>query len=60
MNARFELEPQAYAEVVARLVSLRGLAAELAAAYDEPDAKRGAEEMRASIERVLRLLGHAE
>jgi hypothetical protein len=54
------LEPDAHAEIVLRLVSLRVLAAELAEAYDDPVAKKGAEEMRESLERVLQLLGHGE
>ncbi len=41
-----------------RLVSLRDLAAELAAAYEDRVTQRGAEEMRESVERVLQLLGH--
>jgi hypothetical protein len=36
---------------------LREFAAELAGAYDDPVAKRGAEEMRESLERVIELLG---
>jgi hypothetical protein len=43
-------------EIVDRLVRLRDLSAELATAYDDPVARRGAEEMRASLERVLQLL----
>jgi hypothetical protein len=46
------------AEVLGRLVRLRELAAELAAAYDDPVARRGAAEMRDSLDRVLELLGH--
>jgi hypothetical protein len=52
------LEPDVHAEIVRRLVSLRESIAELAAAYDDPVAKKGADEMRASLERVLQLLGH--
>ena len=54
------LEQDEYDEIVRRLVSLRELAAELSKAYDDPVSKRGAEEMCASLERVLQLLGHAE
>ena len=54
------LDPGPYAEIVRRLVSLRDLAAELSAAYDDPVAKKGADEMRESLERVLQLLGHPE
>ena len=35
------LEPEAYDEIVRRLVSLRELAAELAEAYDDPVAEEG-------------------
>jgi hypothetical protein len=52
------LEPDAYAEIVRRLVSLRATVAELSAAYDDPVAKEGAQEMHESIDRVLQLLGH--
>jgi hypothetical protein len=45
-------------EIVARLVRLRDLSVELANAYDDPVARRGAEEMRESLDRVLELLGH--
>jgi hypothetical protein len=55
-----KLDQEVYDEIVRRLLSLRQLSAELSEAYDEPIAKRGAEEMRASLERVLRLLGHPE
>jgi hypothetical protein len=54
------LEPDAYEEIVRRLVSLREAIAELSAAYDDPVAKGGAEEMRESLDRVLQLLGHPE
>ena len=54
------LEPDAYEEIVRRLVSLRELAAELAEAYDDPVAKKGAGDIGESLERVLQLLGHAE
>ena len=40
------LEQEAYDEVVRRLVSLRMLATELAEAYDDPVARKGAEDMR--------------
>lgn len=53
----FTLEPDDYAEVIRRVTRLRELAAELADAYEDPVAKKGAEEMRASLERVLQLLG---
>ena len=52
------LEPDAYEEVVRRLVDLRELSTELVDAYDDPVMRQGAEEMRASLERVLLLLGH--
>ena len=54
------LEPEAYEEVVRRLLSLRELAAELAEAYDDPVARKGAGDMRESLDRVLQLLGHRE
>jgi hypothetical protein len=44
-------------EVLGRVLRLRELAAELAAAYDDPVPKSGAEEMRESLDRVLELLG---
>jgi hypothetical protein len=37
---------------------LREVAAELAEAYDDPVMRKGAEEIRESLERVLELLGH--
>jgi hypothetical protein len=52
------LEPDAYDEIVLRLVDLHALSTELVDAYDDPVMKQGAEEMRASLERVLVLLGH--
>jgi hypothetical protein len=52
------LESDAYEEVVRRLVTLREAMANLSAAYDDPVAKQGAQEMRESLERVLQLLGH--
>jgi hypothetical protein len=47
------LEQEAYDEIVRRLVSLRALAAELADAYDDPVARKGAKDMRESLDRVL-------
>ena len=47
-----------YAEIVRRLVSLRDVSAELARAFDDEASRQGAEEMQASLERVLQLLGH--
>jgi hypothetical protein len=44
-----KLEPDDYAEVVGRLVSLHNLAAELAEAFDNEASRKGAEEMRASL-----------
>ena len=52
------IEPDAYEEIVRRLDDLLELSAELVDAYDDPVMKQGAEEMRASLERVLLLLGH--
>ena len=52
------LEQRAYQEIVRRLVALREAVAELSDAYDDPVAKRGADEMRESLDRVLQLLGH--
>jgi hypothetical protein len=43
---------------VSRLVKLRDLSRELTDAYDDLLMKRGAAEMRESLERVLQLLGH--
>jgi hypothetical protein len=43
-------------EIVDRLVRLRDLSAQLANAFDDPVARQGAEDMRASLERVLQLL----
>ncbi len=54
------LEPEVYEEVVRRLVGLRKLAAELAEAYDDPVARKGAGDMHESLDRVLQLLGYAE
>jgi len=55
-----ELDRDVHEEIVSRLVKLRELTAELAEAYDDPVMKRGAEEMRASLERVLQLLGRPQ
>jgi hypothetical protein len=55
-----KLDLAVYEEVIRRLLSIRELASELAVAYDDPVAKRGAEEMQASLDRVLQLLGHRE
>jgi hypothetical protein len=52
-----ELDPEAEQEIVTRLMRLHDLSAELAEAYDDPVMKKGAEEMRDSLERVLELLG---
>ena len=54
------LEPDAYEEIVRRLISLRESMAELSAAYDDPVAKQGAQDMRESLDRVLQLLEHPE
>ena len=54
------LDSAARSEVIERLLKLRDLAAELAEAYDDPVAKRGAGEMQDSLERVLQLLEHHE
>jgi len=53
-----KLESDAYEEIVRRLVVLRDAVGELSDAYDDLVAKRGAEEMRESLDRVLQLLGH--
>jgi hypothetical protein len=55
-----KLDSEVEKEIVARLLKLRDLSAELADAYDDPVARRGAEEMRESLERVLKLLGHPQ
>ena len=60
MTEGLAMEPEVYAEIVSRLVSLRTLAAELADAHDDPVVKAGAEEMGISVERVLQLLGHRQ
>ncbi len=52
------VEPDDYDEIVRRLVSLRDVSAELAKAFDDEGSRKGAEEMRDSLERVLELLGH--
>ena len=54
------IEPNDYAEIVRRLVSLRDVSAELAKAFDDEASRQGAEEMNASLERVLQLLEHQE
>jgi hypothetical protein len=55
-----QLDADVRKEIVARLLQLRDLSTELAEAYDDPVARQGAEEMRASLERVLQLLGHPQ
>jgi hypothetical protein len=55
-----KLDAEVQKEIVARLVRLRDRSVELADAYDDPVARRGAEEMSASLERVLQLLGHPQ
>jgi hypothetical protein len=52
------IEPDDYAEILRRLVSLRDISAELARAFDDEASRQGAEEMKTSLERVLELLGH--
>ena len=54
------IEPDDHAEIIRRLVSLRDVSAELAKAFDGEASRQGAEEMKASLERVLQLLGHRE
>ena len=54
------LDADVLAEMVGQLRSLQKLAAGLTEAYDEPVAKKGAEEMLASVERLLRLLEQAQ
>jgi hypothetical protein len=54
------LDSDVLAEMVARLTSLQKLAAGLTEAYDDPVAKKGAEEMLASVRRLLRLLEQAK
>jgi hypothetical protein len=55
-----ELDSDVQKEIVSRLVKLRDLSRELAEAYDDAVMKQGAEEMRESLDRVLRLLGHPQ
>jgi hypothetical protein len=57
---RVTLDADVLAEMVGRLTSLQKLAAGLTEAYDDPVAKKGAEEMLASVERLLRLLEQAQ
>jgi hypothetical protein len=54
------LDADVLAEMVGRLTSLQKLAADLTEAYDDPVAKKGAQEMLASVERLLRLLEQAQ
>ena len=54
------LEPEAYDEIVRRLVDLRNLSGELVMAYEDPVMKKGAQEMRDSLDRVLQLLEDAQ
>jgi hypothetical protein len=54
------IEPDDYAEIVRRLLSLRDVSAELAMAFDDEASRQGAEEMEASLQRVLQLLKHQE
>ena len=54
------LDADVLAEMVGRLTSLQKLAADLTEAYDDPVAKKGAGEMLASLERLLRLLEQAQ
>jgi hypothetical protein len=51
-----ELSADAHAELVSRLTALRSLAQELREAFDEPQSQAGAQEMLASIDRMLELL----
>jgi hypothetical protein len=55
-----ELDSDVQKEIVSRLVTLRDLSRELAEAYDDAVMKQGAEEMRESLDRVLKLLGHPQ
>jgi hypothetical protein len=57
-TAPFSLAPEAYAELVRRLVGLRGLAEGLRGAFDDEAAANGAEEMLESIDRTLDLLAY--
>jgi hypothetical protein len=54
------LDVDVLTEMVGRLTSLQKLAADLTEAYDDPVAKKGAQEMLASLERLLRLLEQAQ
>jgi hypothetical protein len=54
------LDADVLAEMVGRLTSLQKLAADLTEAYDDPVAKKGSQEMLASLERLLRLLEQAQ
>jgi hypothetical protein len=49
-----------HAELVDRLTALRGLADELAEAFDDPRAAEGAREMLESIDRMLELVGNPQ
>jgi hypothetical protein len=51
-----ELADDEHAELVSRLTALRRLARELSEAFDDPRSRAGAEEMLASIDRMLELL----
>jgi hypothetical protein len=51
-----ELADDEHAELVSRLTALRGLARELSEAFDDPRSRAGAEEILASIDRMLELL----
>jgi hypothetical protein len=51
-----ELAADEHAELVSRLTALRRLAQELTEAFDEPRSQAGAQEMLASIDRMLELL----
>ena len=54
------IEPDDYAEIIRRLMSLRDVSAELAKAFDDEASRQGAEEMKASLQRVLQVLKHQE
>jgi hypothetical protein len=51
-----ELGADEHAELVSRLTALRRLAEELGEAFDDPSSRAGAQEMLASIDRMLELL----
>jgi hypothetical protein len=51
-----ELADDEHAELVSRLTALRGLARELSEAFDDPQSQAGAQEMLASVDRMLELL----